>query len=101
MHFSNLGTMLNAIQRKQAECFKDKKKTVNGRNVVVQVDFTENCTSVEQESAHWHRCTGQIHLGGQAEFCPNGEHKLFSRGPARETKIIMNYCAAYFFTVVE
>ena len=37
------------IQRKQAECFKDKKKTVNGHSVVVQVDFTENYISVEQE----------------------------------------------------
>ena len=30
------------IQCKQTECFKDKKKTANGRNVVVQVDFSEN-----------------------------------------------------------
>ena len=35
------------IQRKQAECFKDKKKkTVNGRNIVVQIDFAENYISV-------------------------------------------------------
>ena len=35
------------IQRKQAECFKDKqKKTVNGRKVVVQLDFPENYISV-------------------------------------------------------
>ena len=28
-----------------------------------------------------------IHLGGQTEFHPNGEHNLFlSRGPAREKK---------------
>ena len=39
--------------------------------------------------------------GGQTEFCPNGEHKLFSRGPAREKTIIMDYCSAYFLTIVE
>ena len=37
------------IQRKQAECFEDKKKTVNGRNVVVQVDFTEKLIAVSLE----------------------------------------------------
>ena len=34
------------IQGKQAEWFEDKKKTVNGRKVVVQVDFIENYISV-------------------------------------------------------
>ena len=35
------------IQRKQAECFEDKKKkTVNGRNVVVQIDSPENYVNV-------------------------------------------------------
>ena len=38
-------------QRKQAECFKDKKKTVNGRNVVVKVDFAENCI----DQCHWNQ----------------------------------------------
>ena len=42
-----------------------------------------------------------IHLGGETDFCPNGEHRLFSHGPAREKKILMNYCSAYFLTVVE
>ena len=39
--------------------------------------------------------------GGQTKFCPNGEHKLLSRGPARENKMIMNYCSAYFLTIVD
>ena len=34
------------IQGKQAEWFEDKKKSVNGRKVVVQVDFIENYISV-------------------------------------------------------
>ena len=42
-----------------------------------------------------HRHTGQHPFGGggQTEFCPNGEDKLFV---TREKKIIMNYCSAYF-----
>ena len=51
------------IQCKQAECCEDKKKTVNGRNVVgqvdlienyISVDFIENYISVEQDSANWY-----------------------------------------------
>ena len=34
-----------------------------------------------------------IHLGGQTEFFPNGEHKLMA--------IIMNYCSAYLLTIIE
>ena len=46
------------IKRKQAECFEDKRKSVNGRNAVVQlqVECAENYMSVEQDeiqSAHW------------------------------------------------
>ena len=54
-----------------------------------------------------HRRTGRvrvranIHLGGQTEFCPNGERKLFVTWPRQGEKIIMNYCRAYFLTVVE
>ena len=53
------------IQCKQTECFKDKKKTANGRNVVVQVDASENyidqCLgarecSVEQFASHSVHC---------------------------------------------
>ncbi len=42
------------IQRKQAECLEDKKKPVNGRNVVVQVDFTENFIAVSMEPVTSH-----------------------------------------------
>ena len=31
-----------------------------------------------------------IHLGGQTEFCPNGEHNLFVTRPRQGEKIIMN-----------
>ena len=46
------------IKRKQAECFEDKRKSVNGRNAVVQlqVECAEKYMSVEQDeiqSAHW------------------------------------------------
>ena len=41
-----------------------------------------------------------IHLGDHNEFCPNGEHKLFVTRPRQGENIIMNYCSAYFMTVV-
>ena len=31
-----------------------------------------------------------INLGGQTEFCPNGEHNLFVMRPRQGEKIIMN-----------
>ena len=31
-----------------------------------------------------------IHLGGQTEFCPKGEHNLFVTRPRQGEKIIMN-----------
>ena len=37
---------------------------------------------------------GNIHLGGQTEFCLNGN--LFVTRPRQGEKIIMNYCSAYF-----
>ena len=37
-----------------------------------------------------------IHLGGQTEFCPNGENNLFVTRPRQGEKIIMNYCSACF-----
>ena len=37
-----------------------------------------------------------IHLGGQTEFCPNGENNLFVTRPRQGEKIIMNYCTACF-----
>ena len=42
-----------------------------------------------------------IHLGGQTGFCPPGERKLFVTRPRQGDKIIMNYCRAYFLTIVE
>ena len=41
-----------------------------------------------------------IHLGGQTEFCPNGENNLFVTRPRQGEKIIMNYCSV-FLTVVD
>ena len=50
------------IQRKQAECFKDKKKkTVNGRNIVVQIDFAENYIGVTGTS-HKSLCSLCVHI---------------------------------------
>ena len=43
---------------------------------------------------------GNIHLGGQTEFCPNDEHKLFSRGLAREKNNNNELLKCLFFTVV-
>ena len=37
-----------------------------------------------------------IHL----EFCPNGERKLFVR-PRHGGKIVINYCRAYFLTLLQ
>ena len=48
------------IQRKQAECFEDKKKTANGGNVVVHVEFTENYTNVTGTS-HKSLCSLCVH----------------------------------------
>ena len=42
-----------------------------------------------------------IHLGGQTEFCPNGERKLFVTRPRQGEKKIMNCCRAYVLTVIE
>ena len=42
-----------------------------------------------------------IHLGGQTEFCPNGENNLVVTRPRQGEKIIMNYCSACFLTVVD
>ena len=48
------------IQRKQAEWFEDKQEAVNGRKVVVQVDFIENYISVTGTS-HKSICSPCVH----------------------------------------
>ena len=51
------------IQCKQAECLEDKKKPVNGRNVVVQVIFTEHVIAVSMEPVTSHyQGWGQVQL---------------------------------------
>ena len=55
-------------------------------------------------SATWKEAeygTTSIGGGGQTEFCPNGERKLSVTRTRQGGKKIMNYCRAYFLTVVE
>ena len=44
------------LKRKQANSFEEKRRAVNGHNIVVQVDFAENYMAIDQDeiqSAHW------------------------------------------------
>ena len=42
-----------------------------------------------------------IHLGGQTEFCPNGEHNLFVTRPRQRDKNNNELLQCLFLTVVD
>ena len=44
---------------------------------------------------------GNIHLGGQAEFCPNSEHKMFVTQPPAKGKNNNELLQCLFLTFVE
>ena len=51
--------------------------------IYLQIFFIEDCPKLR---ACIHRRTGQHPLGGQTEFCPNGERKLFVTRPRQGEK---------------
>lgn len=45
------------VKRKQSSAFQKRKQNVDGKNIVLQGDFSENASLLEQneiQSAHWH-----------------------------------------------
>ena len=51
----------------------------------------------EARQRWYHRRTANIHLGGQTEFCPNGERKLFVTWPRQGEKNNNELLQSLFF----
>ena len=80
---------------------KIRKKSLIHENADSNItcDFGDGDISRFRSQFIWVR--GNIHLGGQTEFCPNGEHNLFVMRPRQGEKNNNELLQCLFLTVVD